>query len=71
MSAPLTVQDAAKAVVTDIYRTWHACGLKKAERGIPAGTLCDACNEEIKWRVEQMLGLIVNGRSSGDSELPK
>ena len=65
---PLTVQEAADDVIRDIYRSLHACGLKKAERGIPVGTLCDACNEEIKWRVQQMLGLIVHGRDAASSE---
>lgn len=51
------VTKAAEAVITGIYRNWHGCALKKPERGIPAGTLCDQCNEEIKWRVAQLLDL--------------
>lgn len=65
---PMTVKDAADEVLRDIYRAWHGCGLKKAERGLPKGTLCDACNEEIKWRVAQMISLVVNGRESHKGE---
>jgi hypothetical protein len=33
--------------IESIYRLWHACGLKVAERGIPKGTLCDSCKQDI------------------------
>lgn len=51
------VKKAAEAVIKGIYRDWHACGLKKPERGMEAGTLCDDCNAAIRWRVAQLLDL--------------
>ena len=52
------IEKAADAVIRGIYKNWHACGLRKAERGMPVGTLCDMCQEEIRWRVAQMMDLI-------------
>lgn len=37
--------------ITGIYATWHACGLRKAERGMPKGRLCDVCLEAIRAHV--------------------
>jgi hypothetical protein len=51
------LKKAAVAVLTGVYSSWHGCALKKEERGIPSGTLCDLCSEEIKWRVAQLLDL--------------
>ncbi len=40
--------------ITGIYATWHACGLRKAERGLPKGRLCDACLEVIDMHVKNI-----------------
>ena len=55
----------ADSVIRGIYRDWHACGLREAERDLPAGTLCDDCQAGIKWRVAQFMDLY---RSSAVSE---
>lgn len=39
-------------VLKSIYATWHNCGLRKAERGMPKGRLCDDCLEQIRAHVE-------------------
>jgi len=46
----------AEREIANVYRMWHACGLKKAERGIPAGTLCDDCLEAIAAHVKVLKG---------------
>jgi bacterioferritin-associated ferredoxin len=40
--------------VLNAHAQWHKCRLKKAERGIPAGTPCDACIEQARWETEQL-----------------
>lgn len=40
--------------VASIYRMWHACGLKEAERGIPKGTLCDSCLSSIAMHMSRI-----------------
>lgn len=40
--------------IDSVYRTWHACGLKIAERGIPKGTLCDSCREMIAAHMKRI-----------------
>lgn len=46
-----TAREEFERQMIDVYGTWHQCRLRKAERGIKKGTLCDACIEEIKARV--------------------
>ena len=54
MSLRDAIKNAEEIVLKDIYGTWHGCRLKKAERGMPIGTICDACKEEIIWRLRQL-----------------
>lgn len=41
--------------IRGIYTMWHACGLPKAEGGLPKGTLCDDCNDMIAAHVKDIL----------------
>ena len=53
-----TIQAAAHSTLRGIYAVWHGCALRKSERGIPAGTLCDSCNAEIFAGVIDMMDKI-------------
>jgi len=55
--------------ITGIYATWHACGLRKAERGMPKGRLCDACMEMVQAHVEDIKNRCDALHAAG--ELPK
>lgn len=40
-----------RAEIQEVYATWHACGLRKPERGMPKGRLCDVCLEMVQAHV--------------------
>jgi len=44
-----------RAYLSDIMGMWHQCRLKKAERGIPVGTLCDNCREYVEGAVKDAM----------------
>ena len=41
----------ADVILRGVYAEWHACGLRKPERGMPKGTLCDDCSAAIAIHV--------------------
>ena len=43
-----------KKALEYVYGLWHQCHLEKAERGIPKGTLCDSCQEEIRAHLKDI-----------------
>lgn len=45
---------AVRREIEGIYRTWHACGLRKPERGMKAGRLCDVCIAMIDHHMQRL-----------------
>ena len=45
-----------RKTLTGIYAVWHACGLRKGERGLRKGRLCDVCLDCIEADILQVSG---------------
>lgn len=50
------VERRALTVLKSIYATWHMCGLRRSERGLKKGRLCDVCLEHIEADMRLIFG---------------
>ena len=44
-----------RRTLRSIYGTWHRCALRKPERGMKAGRLCDVCLDCIAADMKRIL----------------
>lgn len=47
-------QSLVEETIRSVYEEWHLCALRKDERGLPRGMMCDVCNGSIKARMADL-----------------